>query len=172
MSSDHTHSQNYLSAWRADITCSHVCDNLSYYTSVGVISSPVHLLLTKQTSSHFIDFKSDHPRARTYTRLVIDMISEESGSRVLCWHPVCRRAGTKMCNFLLRIDPEVTGSLGCSLNLLVDRIGSHQSAEGRGLWCPKATPSEWPRVCLWPTAPSACLPLSDKPLSCVATIPV
>lgn len=49
---------------------------------------------------------------------------------------------------------------------LVDGAGSHQSAEGRCLWCPKATPSEWHLcvcVCL-----SHCLPpLSRKPLRTV-----
>lgn len=40
---------------------------------------------------------------------------------------------------------------------LVDDAGSHQSAEGRGLWRPKAAPSEWPLwmcVCL-PVPPPA-----------------
>lgn len=55
--------------------------------------------------------------------------------------------------------PEVTSSLGCSLTLLTNCVGSHQSAEGRGLWRPKTTPREWPSVCPCPNTPSACLPL-------------
>ena len=76
---------------------------------------------------------------------MIDLIPEEPGFRVLRWHPVCRSALTTLCTgcFFAWLKPEVTGSL----TLLDDCVGSHQSAEGRGLWRPKATPSEWPCVC-------------------------
>lgn len=100
-------------------------------------------------SSHFTDFNSDYPCTHTHTLwhtpLVIDLIPEEPGFRVLRWHPVCRSALTTLRTgcFIAWLKPEVTGSL----TLLDDCVGSHQSAEGRGLWRPKATPSEWPCVC-------------------------
>lgn len=53
-------------------------------------------------SSHSKDFNSDYPCTHTNTLLVIDRIPGEAGYRLLCWHPVCRSAGTVMkCKVLL-----------------------------------------------------------------------
>lgn len=58
----------------------------------------------------------------------------------------CNSDVLRLFSFFL-IKPELTGSL----TSLTDCVGSHQSAEGRGLWCPKATPSEW--LCVCPVSP-------------------
>lgn len=48
VSSHYTQTQIYLTVWHRNITCLHVCDNVSYYMSVDVISCLIHSLLERE----------------------------------------------------------------------------------------------------------------------------
>lgn len=120
-------------------------------------------------SSHSKDFNSDYPCTHTNTLLVIDVNPGEAGYRVLCWHPVCRSAGTVMKCKVLLLNYSRGNRLSWLFSESIGRLYRFPPVSRRKGSMTSQSDTQWVTVCM-PVPdlppPSACLPLSVKPLSC------